>query len=147
MPFAPAYSSYGFWIAEADGSNAKNYRKIQLPKELPKMKSVKPLKIYQMDEGMNHPGYQVFDTRKIDISHKTFEIGVGLIPTEELEWMEDLHDEGYQVLISWKAGLNVLAVWQPDGFDPMNYGLNVEEFGRAQLKFQLVGITNTTFTP
>lgn len=145
--FAPAFSAYGFWLAEADGTHARNFLKIQLPRELPKPQGEKPLKVFQMDEGLNHPGYQVFDTRKIDMSHKTFEIQIGMIDNDDLDWMEDMYDNRSQVLLSWKSGLRVLAVWKSDGFIPGNYGLNVEEFGRAQLKFQLVGASSTTFTP
>lgn len=137
--------AYGFWIAKNDGSQARNFLRIQLPKELPDMEAEKPVAIFQMDEGANHPGYRVYDTRTIDLSHYDFEINIGAIPATDLTWLETIYQTEKQVLISWLSGVNVLALFQPGGFKKFEYPLNIREFGRAALKFHLIGTTATAF--
>ena len=77
---------YGIKLAKSDGSQARNFLKFCLPRELPEMQGTKIVNIYQMDEGLNHPGYRVFDTRKIDISQFDFEVVLGQVSITDLDW-------------------------------------------------------------
>ena len=142
----PATDAYGFWIAKADGSEARNYTSIALPPVLPDEQAEKIVAVYQMDEGSNHPGYRVFDTRAIDWSHYDFEIAVQVVYADDLDWMKDLYDNETQVLISWKENLHLLALFQKDGFRPRQYRHNIRYFGSATLKFHLLGPVTTEFT-
>lgn len=136
---------YGVYIARSDGSQTRHFTKFCLPKELPEMQGTKIVNIYQMDEGLNHPGYRVFDTRKIDISHFDFEVVLGQVSITDLDWLEGLFQNEKQILLSWKTGFNVFAIFQPNGFVPGMYPLNVREFGHCRLSFHLVGETSTSF--
>lgn len=138
---------YGFWLAKANGTEARQFRRIHLPKTLPEPFAEKPVKFWDMDEGENHPGYRVFDTRKIDWSHYNFgPMAIGLITPTDLAWMDGLYRNERQVMISWKSGLNMLALFQPNGFVPANYGNNQRAFHRAELLFHLLGETTNSFT-
>lgn len=138
--------TYGFWIAKSDGSEARNFLHIQLPKELPEATAKKVVHEFQMDEGENHPGYMVRDVRAIDISHYEFPINIGAIVPTDLAWLKSLYETERQVLISWVSGFRVYAIFQEEGFVPHQYPNNIREFGWAELKFSLVGQTNTTFS-
>ena len=141
-----AYDTYGFYIALPDGSQTRHFQKIQLPKELPDMNAKKIVNTFQMDEGLNHPGYRVYDSRKIDLSHYDFPIKVGGIPSADLDWLDTAFQQQKQMLISWKLNFRVLAVWQENGFIRHEYPGNVREFGWAELAFHLAGQTNTVFS-
>lgn len=142
----PATDSYGFWIALPDGTEARNYTSIALPATLPDEQAEKIVAVYQMDEGQNHPGYRVYDTRAIDWSHYDFEIAVQVVFPTDLDWLRDLYDNESQVLISWKSGRKLLALFQKDGYRPKQYKHNVRYFGMATLKFHLIGTVSTNFT-
>jgi len=137
---------YGFWISKADGSEARNFLHIHLPKVLPDATAKKVVHEFQMDEGQNHPGYMVRDVRKIDLSHYEFPIDLGAVKVVDLDWLQTIYAEERQVLISWKTGLRVYAVFQDGGCIPHQYSLNVREFGWIELNFHLVGQTSTTFS-
>lgn len=141
-----AADAYGFWIGLSDGTQARNYTSIALPATLPDEEAEKIVAVYQMDEGANHPGYRVFDTRAIDWSHYDFSIAVQVVFPEDLDWLQDLYDNETQVLISWKSGLRMLALFQKDGFRKKQYRHNVRYFGSATLKFHLLGPVSTNFT-
>lgn len=141
-----ATDPYGFWIAKADGSEARNYKSIHIPLELPEPQAEKIVAVYQMDEGQNHPGYRVFDTRAIDWSHYEFAIDIAVVYPDDMAWLKDLYDNETQVLISWAENLHLLAIFQKDGYVPKQYRNNIRYFGRVSLKFHLLGTSTTEFT-
>lgn len=138
--------SYGFWLAKADGTDARNFLTYKLPTTLPDPQAKKIVATYQMDEGATHPGYLVKDVRKIDLSHYEFSIRLDALTPTEMLWVADLYNNERQVLLSWKSGLNVLAVFAEDGCTPGYYPLNHRSAGYVDLKFLLNGATSTTFT-
>lgn len=138
--------SYGFYIAKADGSEARRYLKMSLPRELPDTEAEEVVAKFQMDEGENHPGYLVSYHRKVDISNKVFPIVLGKVSEEDKMWMEGLRDDGEVVLISWKAGMKVLATFDQGGLKLYNYALNLREFGRVELRFLLKGLSSASFS-
>jgi len=146
-PFLTApQDTYGFKLAKSNGSETRTFLNIRLPRELPEAQAAKIVNIYQMDEGLNHPGYRVFDTRKIDVSMFDFEISLGALLPADLNWIEGIYKTEKQVMLSWLSGTNYLGVFQSNGLRRMNYPLNIRAFGHCTLAFHLLGTTNQAFS-
>lgn len=135
--------SYGFWIGKGDGSQARRYRYVGLPKELPDPRAETPVQEFQMDQGINHAGYRVTYSRPIDITAYNFPIVLGMVSEADVNWLTQRRDNAETVLISWLPDYNYLAVFK--NLDPRNYRGNLRIFKQVTMEFILRGPSNTEF--
>lgn len=141
-----AVDPYGFHIAKSNGGEARHFKYIALPRELPEPVYTKPVTTYQMDDGIEHPGYLVRDVHTIDDSYGKFSIAIGKVLPVDMDWLQTLFKTSEVVLISWKTGVTWSASFQENGYVPRQYPLNVREFGRVELSFLLGGQVGTNIS-
>lgn len=134
-----AVDTYGIKVAKIDGTNTKQFMGLALPRELPEESFKSPVQEFQMDEGLNHPGYKVRYTRTVDDSYKEYKISLGYVLPVDITYLKDLRQNNEQLLISWKSGETWQAVWQEEGLIVKQYPLNIREFGRVDLGVLIQG--------